>query len=59
MEWDLEHKETVGVEDRGYHPVRRGPGSLFSKVNKRVVLYAALALVPIILFGLMLVLARR
>jgi serine/threonine-protein kinase len=59
MQWDLEHKETVGVEDRGYHPARRGPASLFSKVNKRVLLYAALALVPIILFALMLVLARR
>ena len=59
MEWDLEHKETVGVEDRGYHPVRRGPASLFSKINKRVLLYACLALVPIILFGLMLALARH
>ena len=59
MEWDLEHKETVGVEDRGYHPVRRGPASVFSRVNKRVLLYAGLALVPFILFALMLALARR
>lgn len=59
MEWDLEHKETVGIEDRGYRPPRRGAASLFDKINKRVLLYAGLALVPIVLFGLMLILARR
>jgi serine/threonine protein kinase len=59
MEWDLEHKEQVGVEDRGYRPPRRGPASLLAKLNKRALLYAALALVPIVLFTLMLILARR
>ena len=59
MEWDLEHKEQVGVEDRGYRPVRRGRASLLDRINKRVLLYAGLALVPVLLFGLMLVLARR
>jgi len=59
MEWDLEHKQQVGVEDRGYRPPRRGPASVLGKVNKRMLLYACLALVPIILFGLMLALARR
>jgi serine/threonine protein kinase len=59
MEWDLEHKEQVGVEDRGYRPPRRGAASLLDKVNKRMLLYAGLALVPIVLFVLMLVLARR
>jgi serine/threonine-protein kinase len=59
MEWDLEHKEQVGVEDRGYRPPRRGPASVLGRVNKRMLLYACLALVPIILFGLMLALARR
>ena len=59
MEWDLEHKEQVGVEDRGYRPVRRGPSSLLDRINKRALLYAGLALVPIVLFGLMLVLAKR
>ena len=59
MEWDLEHKEQVGVEDRGYRLARRGPASLLGKVNKRVLLYAGLALVPVLLFGLMLALARR
>jgi eukaryotic-like serine/threonine-protein kinase len=59
MEWDLEHKEQVGVEDRGYRLTRRGPASLLDRVNKRVLLYAGLALVPIVLFGLMLALAKR
>jgi len=59
MEWDLEHKEQVGIEDRGYRPPRRGPASLFDRLNKRVLLYAGLALVPIVLFGLMLILAKR
>jgi len=59
MEWDLEHKEQVGVEDRGYRPPRRGAASLLDKVNKRMLLYAGLALVPIVLFVLMLMLARR
>ncbi len=59
MEWDLEHKEQVGVEDRGYRPPRRGAASLLDKVNKRMLLYAGLALVPIVLFVVMLLLARR
>jgi serine/threonine protein kinase len=59
MQWDLEHKEQVGLEERGYRPARRGAGSFAGRVNKRMLLYAALALVPILLFGLMLVLARR
>ena len=59
MEWDLEHQEQVGVEDRGYRPVRRRPRSLLDRINKRVLLYAGLVLVPVLLFGLMLVLARR
>ena len=59
MEWDLEHKEQVGIEDRGYRPARRGAASLLDRVNKRMLLYAGLALVPVLLFGLMLMLARR
>src|SRR5215469_7927827 len=59
MEWDLEHQEQVGVEDRGFRPPRRGTRSLLDRVNKRALLYAGLALVPIVLFGLMLVLAKR
>jgi serine/threonine-protein kinase len=59
MEWDLQHPEQVGVEDRGYRPARRGPPALLDRLNKRMLLYAGLALVPIVLFGLMLILAKR
>jgi len=56
MIWDLEHQEQVGVEDRGVRqPVRGGR----PKVNKKVMLYALLAFVPLVLFALMLFLARR
>lgn len=56
LEWDLENQEQVGVEDRGPRPSRRG---LLPKLNKKVLLYAGLVLVPVVLFGLMLVLARH
>jgi hypothetical protein len=59
MEWDLEHQEQVGVEERGFHPARRGRLSVLGKFNKRILLYAGLVLVPIVLFALMLVLAKR
>jgi eukaryotic-like serine/threonine-protein kinase len=59
MEWDLEHQEQVGIEDRGVRPARRGPPSVLGRINKRILLYAGLALVPIILFGLMLILAKH
>jgi eukaryotic-like serine/threonine-protein kinase len=56
MIWDLEHQEQVGVEERVIRPQgragRRG-------VSKKALLYAGLALVPLILFGLMLLLAKR
>jgi serine/threonine-protein kinase len=56
MAWDLEHQEQVGVEDGARRPATRGrilPG------GRKMLLYAALALVPVVLFGLMLLLARR
>jgi eukaryotic-like serine/threonine-protein kinase len=59
MEWDLEHKEQVGVEERGYRPPRRGSGFALRRINKRVLLYAGLALVPAVLFALMLLLAKH
>jgi|CZKL01.1.fsa_nt_gi serine/threonine protein kinase len=59
MVWDLEHPEQVGIEDRGVRPSRRGRCSLFDTLNRRVLLYAGLALVPVVLFGLMLILAKR
>ncbi len=59
MEWDIQHKEQVGVEERGFRAPRRGSASLLNWANRRMLLYAGLALVPLVLFVLMLVLARR
>jgi serine/threonine-protein kinase len=57
MAWDLEHQEQVGVEEgANRRPALRGrvfPG------GRKMLLYAALALVPILIFGLMVVLAKR
>jgi serine/threonine protein kinase len=57
MMWDLEHQEQVGVESRGSKP--QGAGGKRSPLNRKVLLYAALALVPILLFAFMLLLAKR
>lgn len=57
MHWDLEHPELVGVEERGASNRRRAtrrPGT-----SRRFLLYAGLALLPIVLFGLMLILSRQ
>ena len=56
MAWDIEHQEQVGVEPRGIRPVGRGGKVAF---NKKAILYAGLALVPLLLFGLMLLMAKR
>jgi len=56
MIWDLEHQEQVGVEERGTRPAARGRRLV---VSKRMLLYAGMALVPILIFGLMVLLARR
>jgi serine/threonine protein kinase len=56
MEWELEHQEQVGVDDGERRPLQAGmrmPGM------RRMLLYAGLALVPILIFGLMVILARR
>jgi serine/threonine-protein kinase len=56
MAWDLEHQEQVGVDEGERRPALRGrwlPG------GRKLLLYAALLLVPVVLFGLMLLLARR
>jgi serine/threonine-protein kinase len=59
MAWDLEHQEQVGIEERGTKPPRRGQKRLLDRLNKKALLYTGLALLPVVLFGLMLVLARR
>jgi eukaryotic-like serine/threonine-protein kinase len=56
MTWDLENQEQVGAEDRGS---RQAGGFERRRVNKQVLLYAGMALVPVMLFGLMLLLAKR
>jgi serine/threonine-protein kinase len=56
MAWELEHQEQVGVDDDARRPVLRGvrlPGV------RRMLLYAGLALVPIVIFGLMVMMAKK
>ncbi|MFZ0747382.1 MAG: serine/threonine-protein kinase [Terracidiphilus sp.] len=56
MAWDLEHQEQVGVEERGAGPAGRVQRK---GLNQKMLLYAGLALIPLVLFGLMLALAKR
>jgi serine/threonine-protein kinase len=56
MAWELEHQDQVGVEEgegRTAAQRRRLPD------GRKLAVYALLALAPIVLFGLMLLLARR
>jgi serine/threonine-protein kinase len=55
MAWELEHQEQVAVEN-GARPALR---VRFSLDKRKAMLYAALALVPVVLFVVMLVLARH
>jgi eukaryotic-like serine/threonine-protein kinase len=57
MMWDLEHQEQVGVEPRRDRPA--GHANKRSKLTGKLLLYGALIIVPVVLFALMLVLARR
>lgn len=57
MQWDLENPEQLGVEERGPAAGRRGAAA--RRMSLRIWLYAALALIPVAIFVLMLVLARR
>ena len=61
MAWELEHQEQVGVDAGG-----RAPGTSGVKLDgirlpgaRRLMLYAGLALVPIVIFLVMMVLARQ
>jgi eukaryotic-like serine/threonine-protein kinase len=56
MAWELEHQELVGVDERAGKPQLRGRRAPNSK---KIMIYAALALVPLALFALMLLLARH
>jgi len=55
MAWELEHQEQVGVDDARRPALHKRllPG------GKKLLLYAGLALAPIVLFVLMLLMARR
>lgn len=56
MAWDLEHQDQLGVEEGE----QRGGAARRRRMNvRRMLLYAGLALVPVALFLLMLLLARR
>ena len=55
MSWELEHQDQVSVEE-GARPKLRVP---FSLDKRKALVYAALALVPVIIFGLMMALAGR
>jgi eukaryotic-like serine/threonine-protein kinase len=54
MAWELEHQEQVGVYEGAWRPV---PGGVRMRASRRMLLYAVLALVPVIIFVLMVVLA--
>jgi serine/threonine-protein kinase len=56
MAWELEHQEYIGVEGRQRKPLSRGlrsPGD-----RKKLLLYAGLALAPVLIFALMLLAAK-
>jgi eukaryotic-like serine/threonine-protein kinase len=56
MMWDLEHQDQIGVEGARMGASGR---SLGRGVNKTMLLYTGMALVPVVIFGLMLLLAKR
>ena len=55
MAWELEHQEQVGVDEGARRPPlhKRLPG------GKKMLLYAGLALAPVVLFVLMLLMAKK
>jgi serine/threonine-protein kinase len=54
--WDLEHLDEVGVEDR---EELRNWKTRKSPVGRQILFYIAMALIPIVIFGLMFWLARK
>jgi serine/threonine-protein kinase len=55
FQWDLEHQDQVGVEEGRE---RNSPRMRRPELNRKTLLYIAVVVVPIGLFGLMLLLAR-
>ena len=56
MAWDLEHPEQLGLEEGERQPL---PGVKNRAARQKLLIYAALALTPLLIFALMLILARR
>ena len=56
MAWDLEHQEQVGVEERG---TQLSGAAGRKKANRVWLLYAALALIPVAIFIVMVLLAQK
>lgn len=56
MAWDLEHQEQVGVEERDTRTAARGGRK---KVKRELMLYIALGLIPVVIFVLMVLVAKR
>jgi len=56
MAWDLEHQDQVGVADRAeLHDWRKKK----SQLPQKILMYVGLALIPVIIFALLLWVARR
>jgi serine/threonine-protein kinase len=56
MAWELEHQELVGVDENARRPSLRARMGLS---GAKLALYAGIALIPILLFLMMLLMARR
>lgn len=56
MAWDLEHQEQVGVEER---EGRQAPARRRKLANRELLLYVALGSLPVLLFILMVIIAKR
>jgi serine/threonine-protein kinase len=56
MAWELEHQEQVGVDEGARRPALR---HRLMVDPKKLLLYAGLVLVPVLIFGLMVILARQ
>ncbi len=54
--WDLEHLDQVGVEDR---PELRNWKQRKTAWGRRTLLYVGLALIPVVIFGLLLLVAKK
>jgi eukaryotic-like serine/threonine-protein kinase len=55
MAWDLEHQEQVGVDERDTPKAPWGR----KKVKRELILYIALGLIPVVIFILMVLVAKR